>query len=93
MDKSELTTEIWQSETTFDIPLLSDINECSMQGVCQNGDCLNTLGSFKCSCKAGWVLERNGCVGEYLAHFYATVGSSRTKWNPVVCSLRFGGSG
>nr|XP_020454610.1 latent-transforming growth factor beta-binding protein 3 isoform X3 [Monopterus albus] len=39
-----------------------DINECSMQGVCQNGDCLNTLGSFKCSCKAGLVLDRNRCV-------------------------------
>ncbi|KAF6728849.1 Latent-transforming growth factor beta-binding protein 3 [Oryzias melastigma] len=39
-----------------------DINECSMQGVCQNGDCLNTLGSFKCSCKSGLVLERNRCV-------------------------------
>uniref|UniRef100_H3C340 Latent-transforming growth factor beta-binding protein 3 n=1 Tax=Tetraodon nigroviridis TaxID=99883 RepID=H3C340_TETNG len=39
-----------------------DINECIMQVVCQNGDCLNTLGSFKCSCKAGWVLEGNGCV-------------------------------
>uniref|UniRef100_A0AAQ5XIT2 Latent transforming growth factor beta binding protein 3 n=1 Tax=Amphiprion ocellaris TaxID=80972 RepID=A0AAQ5XIT2_AMPOC len=38
------------------------INECSIQGVCQNGDCLNTLGSFKCSCKSGFVLERNQCV-------------------------------
>lgn len=46
---------------------LKDINECSMQGVCQNGDCLNTLGSFKCSCKAGMVLERNRCVGELQA--------------------------
>lgn len=36
-----------------------------MQGVCQNGDCLNTLGSFKCSCKAGLVLDRNRCVGEW----------------------------
>lgn len=43
---------------------LEDINECTMQGVCHNGDCLNTLGSFKCSCKAGFVLERNRCVGE-----------------------------
>lgn len=75
---------------------LSDINECSMQGVCQNGDCLNTLGSFKCSCKAGWVLERNGCVGEYLPHFCPTVGSSCTERNPPPCllpPLRFGGSG
>ncbi|XP_010771108.1 latent-transforming growth factor beta-binding protein 3-like, partial [Notothenia coriiceps] len=39
-----------------------DINECSMQGVCQNGDCLNTLGSFKCTCKAGWVFDRSRCV-------------------------------
>ena len=45
--------------------LFSDINECTLQGVCQNGDCLNTLGSFKCSCKAGFVLERNICVGQY----------------------------
>ncbi|CAG00601.1 unnamed protein product, partial [Tetraodon nigroviridis] len=62
-----------------------DINECIMQVVCQNGDCLNTLGSFKCSCKAGWVLEGNGCVGEYLAHFCPTGGSSCTKRSPVVC--------
>uniref|UniRef100_A0A3P9K6R8 Latent transforming growth factor beta binding protein 3 n=1 Tax=Oryzias latipes TaxID=8090 RepID=A0A3P9K6R8_ORYLA len=41
-----------------------DINECSMQGVCQNGDCLNTLGSFKCSCNSGFILERNRCVAE-----------------------------
>lgn len=40
-----------------------------MQGVCQNGDCLNTLGSFKCSCKAGFVLDRNRCVGEFYVFF------------------------
>ncbi|XP_028322648.1 latent-transforming growth factor beta-binding protein 3 isoform X2 [Gouania willdenowi] len=39
-----------------------DINECTLQGVCQNGDCLNTLGGFNCSCKSGFVLERNRCV-------------------------------
>lgn len=48
------------------LPALKDINECSLQGVCQNGDCLNTLGSFKCSCKAGSVLVRNRCVGTYV---------------------------
>ncbi|XP_053304544.1 latent-transforming growth factor beta-binding protein 3 isoform X2 [Spea bombifrons] len=32
-----------------------DINECSMQGVCQNGECLNTQGSFRCSCKHGYI--------------------------------------
>lgn len=44
-------------------PDLADINECTIQGICQNGDCLNTLGSFKCSCKAGLVLDGTRCVG------------------------------
>ncbi|XP_030294160.1 latent-transforming growth factor beta-binding protein 3 isoform X1 [Sparus aurata] len=53
-----------QGYKRFNSTHCQDINECSMQGVCQNGDCLNTLGSFKCSCKAGLVLERNRCVIE-----------------------------
>ncbi|KAK1150938.1 latent-transforming growth factor beta-binding protein 3-like isoform X1 [Acipenser oxyrinchus oxyrinchus] len=40
-----------------------DINECRMQGVCQDGECLNTQGSFRCACKPGFVLERTRCVG------------------------------
>ncbi|KAB5522699.1 hypothetical protein PHYPO_G00162480 [Pangasianodon hypophthalmus] len=40
-----------------------DINECMMQGVCQNGECLNTQGSFRCTCKPGYVLkDRTRCV-------------------------------
>lgn len=49
-------------------PDLADINECTIQGICQNGDCLNTLGSFKCSCKAGLVLDGTRCVGVYHLH-------------------------
>uniref|UniRef100_A0A8C8SB66 Latent transforming growth factor beta binding protein 3 n=1 Tax=Pelusios castaneus TaxID=367368 RepID=A0A8C8SB66_9SAUR len=43
-----------------------DINECAMQGVCQNGECLNTQGSFRCACKPGHVLgpSRSQCVPE-----------------------------
>ncbi|XP_029106963.1 latent-transforming growth factor beta-binding protein 3-like isoform X4 [Scleropages formosus] len=41
-----------------------DINECTMQGVCQNGECLNTQGSFLCACKPGYVLDRTRCVVE-----------------------------
>ncbi|KAL4659690.1 latent-transforming growth factor beta-binding protein 3-like isoform X2 [Arapaima gigas] len=33
-----------------------------MRGVCQNGECLNTQGSFLCACKPGYVLERTRCV-------------------------------
>ncbi|XP_069036378.1 latent-transforming growth factor beta-binding protein 3 isoform X4 [Lepisosteus oculatus] len=39
-----------------------DINECTMQGVCRNGECLNTQGSFRCACKPGFVQERARCV-------------------------------
>ncbi|KAL0994072.1 hypothetical protein UPYG_G00117430 [Umbra pygmaea] len=39
-----------------------DINECTMQGVCQNGECLNTQGSFLCACKPGFTLDRTRCV-------------------------------
>ncbi|MBN3317837.1 LTBP1 protein, partial [Atractosteus spatula] len=31
-----------------------DINECQLQGVCPNGECLNTIGSYRCFCKAGF---------------------------------------
>ncbi|OCT84203.1 latent-transforming growth factor beta-binding protein 3 [Xenopus laevis] len=34
-----------------------DINECVMQGVCQNGECLNTKGSFRCTCKHGYIFS------------------------------------
>nr|XP_040038216.1 latent-transforming growth factor beta-binding protein 3 isoform X2 [Gasterosteus aculeatus aculeatus] len=56
-----------------------DINECSMQGVCQNGDCLNTLGSFKCSCKAGMVLERNRCVESPAEHAHCFLMASESR--------------
>ena len=32
----------------------ADINECQLQGVCPNGECLNTMGSYRCTCKVGF---------------------------------------
>ncbi|XP_056464775.1 latent-transforming growth factor beta-binding protein 1 isoform X3 [Gadus chalcogrammus] len=32
-----------------------DVNECQLQGVCPNGECLNTVGSYRCRCKAGFI--------------------------------------
>uniref|UniRef100_A0A8C5MFV8 Latent-transforming growth factor beta-binding protein 1 n=1 Tax=Leptobrachium leishanense TaxID=445787 RepID=A0A8C5MFV8_9ANUR len=32
-----------------------DVNECRIQNVCPNGECLNTVGSYRCTCKQGFV--------------------------------------
>ncbi|KAM8947004.1 latent-transforming growth factor beta-binding protein 1 isoform 2-T2 [Pelodytes ibericus] len=43
-----------------------DINECRMQTVCPNGECLNTIGSYRCTCKQGFVPDPtlSACVAE-----------------------------
>lgn len=43
------------------------MNEClENPGVCQNGICINTDGSFRCECPFGYNLDYTGvkCVGE-----------------------------
>lgn len=43
-----------------------DINECTeFPGMCQNGRCRNSIGSFSCHCNQGYALDENGikCIG------------------------------
>lgn len=48
---------------------VSDIDECSNgDNLCQrNADCINSPGSYRCECAAGFKLSPNGaCVGKKL---------------------------
>ncbi|XP_036928242.1 latent-transforming growth factor beta-binding protein 2-like [Acanthopagrus latus] len=43
-----------------------DINECLFPGICKNAECLNTKGSYRCTCKQGYMLdpESKHCVSD-----------------------------
>lgn len=50
--------------------LKTDINECEIDnGNCSNGTCVNTNGSFYCSCHKGFVMsedDRYKCIRKYI---------------------------
>lgn len=51
---------------------ISDIDECSNgDNLCQrNADCINSPGSYRCECAAGFKLSPNGaCVGKKSVDF------------------------
>lgn len=51
------------------VPSLSpaDIDECKvLPNLCKNGQCINSIGSFRCHCRLGYTADITGtaCVGE-----------------------------
>lgn len=44
-----------------------DINECLQPGFCENGNCVNTRGSYSCVCKEGYLLDASHgiCICKY----------------------------
>ena len=50
---------------------ISDINECTLgNGGCSQ-NCINTIGSYHCSCNSGYLLDADlkSCNGMYLVTF------------------------
>jgi hypothetical protein len=50
------------------LPRLSaDVNECHVLAhLCPHGECINSIGSFRCHCQAGYTLDSTAisCIGE-----------------------------
>jgi hypothetical protein len=52
------------------LPHAADINECETPGICMNGRCVNTDGSYRCECFPGLAVGLDGrvCVGKKKSH-------------------------
>ncbi|XP_054832905.1 latent-transforming growth factor beta-binding protein 1 isoform X5 [Eublepharis macularius] len=72
-----------------------DINECLLQGVCPNGECLNTMGSYRCTCKLGYVpdptlsrcIPDNPMVTEEKGPCYRFVSAGKQCMHPLSVQL------
>lgn len=48
----------------------TDLNECRAKpGICKNGRCVNTVGSYRCECNDGFEPSSTGteCIGKIRA--------------------------
>ncbi|KAJ3610438.1 hypothetical protein NHX12_022530, partial [Muraenolepis orangiensis] len=68
-----------------------DVNECQLQGVCPNGECLNTVGSYRCRCKAGFIPDPSlaSCIPiqEEKGACFRSVTTGRRCLHPVSAQL------
>ncbi len=48
------------------INLILDINECNLNSsLCENGTCINLIGSYTCNCTNGFRFDGQTCIGEF----------------------------
>lgn len=69
----------------------ADVDECVVHAgqVCRNGQCINSMGSFKCLCTDGYNLTPDGknCVGkikESLADLINTMSDAIDLYGPTL---------
>lgn len=75
--------------------LCQDFDECSVSGVCSNGACMNTVGSYRCMCQTGFMpdssltscLPDSPAVAEEKGACFRLVGSGRQCLHPVSAQL------
>uniref|UniRef100_A0A672YAX8 Latent-transforming growth factor beta-binding protein 4 n=1 Tax=Sphaeramia orbicularis TaxID=375764 RepID=A0A672YAX8_9TELE len=67
------------------------VNECLEPGLCENGFCVNTRGSYSCVCRAGFILDAShgicishSVISEEKGQCYRVLGSGL---GPSSCSL------
>uniref|UniRef100_H3D0T5 Latent transforming growth factor beta binding protein 4 n=1 Tax=Tetraodon nigroviridis TaxID=99883 RepID=H3D0T5_TETNG len=69
-----------------------DVNECLLPGLCDNGLCVNTRGSYSCVCRAGFILDAShgicvcaqAVISEEKGQCFRVLGSGL---GPASCSL------
>ncbi|KAF7661305.1 hypothetical protein LDENG_00265080 [Lucifuga dentata] len=72
-----------------------DVNECQLQGVCPNGECLNAVGSYRCICKPGYIpdptlstcISNTPAIQEEKGACFRLVSSGRQCLHPVSAQL------
>ena len=53
------------SSSPFGVHFVPDIDECSSENECHvNATCTNTIGSYNCTCKKGYVGDGRNCSGK-----------------------------
>ncbi|XP_064014815.1 latent-transforming growth factor beta-binding protein 1 isoform X3 [Pogoniulus pusillus] len=87
--------ECLQGYKRINATFCQDINECQLQGVCPNGECLNTMGSYRCTCKMGFVpdptlsrcIPDNPVVAEEKGPCYRFVSAGKQCMHPLSVQL------
>uniref|UniRef100_A0A8C5I4Y5 Fibrillin-2-like n=1 Tax=Gouania willdenowi TaxID=441366 RepID=A0A8C5I4Y5_GOUWI len=60
---------------------LSDIDECLTPGICMNGRCINSEGSFRCECPPGLAIDVDGRVYSMKSTCWLTIQDNRCEVN------------